>query len=122
MDNCIYWERYMQYFARLLLQSDRYPSHEIIISKLKKKKMKTIDNILRPSECISKMDDVIIKNEQCIICLEKYKIREYKRQLPCQHHFHKKCIDKWLKTKNGCPCCRDDCFQSSQKRTIYVEC
>jgi hypothetical protein len=42
----------------------------------------------------------------CSICQDEYKIKEYKRELDCKHTFHKKCIDKWLKTHLTCPCCR----------------
>ncbi len=54
--------------------------------------------------------DPILK-EQCCICLETYKTGEYKRILPkCEHLFHKKCIDKWLRVGHGmkCPICRYD--------------
>ena len=42
----------------------------------------------------------------CNICQEDYKVKEYKRELVCKHNFHKKCIDKWIKTKLTCPLCR----------------
>ena len=50
-------------------------------------------------------------NEQCSICLEEYIENTYKRTLDCNHHFHKKCIDKWLKKCEEenihCPICRN---------------
>lgn len=47
--------------------------------------------------------------EKCIICLENYTERSYKRNLPCEHYFHKKCIDKWiLDCKPSCPLCLKD--------------
>lgn len=61
-----------------------------------------------PKYQIVKMDDM---NEKCIICCENYNPnpREYKRLLPCNHHFHKKCIDKWLLDyKPLCPLCLTD--------------
>jgi hypothetical protein len=44
--------------------------------------------------------------QECTICLENYKIGEYYRMLPCEHTFHKRCIDKWLFKKMSCPICR----------------
>jgi len=47
-------------------------------------------------------------NEDCLICLEKYREKELYRELPkCKHFFHKKCIDKWLKLNAVCPICRN---------------
>ncbi len=49
--------------------------------------------------------------DECSICLEEYKVNTYKRTLNCNHHFHKRCIDKWLKNCSEenihCPICRD---------------
>lgn len=47
-------------------------------------------------------------DEDCLICLEKYREKELYRELPkCKHYFHKKCIDKWLKSNAVCPICRN---------------
>ena len=43
----------------------------------------------------------------CSICLAPYEVKEELRTLPCDHKFHKHCIDEWLVTKNIlCPLCR----------------
>ena len=48
----------------------------------------------------------------CTICCEHVKQNEYIRKLPCTHHYHKRCIDKWLCTSIKeneditCPLCR----------------
>lgn len=55
---------------------------------------------------IKEYDEII--GQTCSICHEFYKIKEYKRSLNCAHTFHKKCIDKWLKTNPNCPICRKD--------------
>jgi hypothetical protein len=66
-----------------------------------------IDEKINKSEKIKK-DDTVLK-EQCFICMDEYKVNQFKRVLPkCNHYFHKKCIDKWLKKKASCPICRDD--------------
>ena len=47
--------------------------------------------------------------ESCFICIEPFKKNELKRVLPkCEHAYHKKCIDKWLKNASTCPICRLD--------------
>lgn len=53
-------------------------------------------------------DNIIINNDICMICLDKFKVGLYKRNLSCNHNFHKKCIDKWFRTNNQrCPICRE---------------
>ena len=49
----------------------------------------------------------------CIFCSEQIKKNEFKRILPCNHEFHKKCIDKWLLKyySNQCPCCKQNIYQ-----------
>lgn len=43
----------------------------------------------------------------CPICLNSFKYRELARTLPCEHVFHKKCVDKWLLNQSeACPICR----------------
>ena len=46
----------------------------------------------------------------CPICLDEFKESEYYRNLKCNHFFHKKCIDRWLKKENNCPMCRANAF------------
>ena len=82
-----------------------------ITYKIKEKKERKKDRLknLKKYKLI-KEDDKIIKNHnKCDICLNKYKIGEYKRQLHyCDHFFHKKCIDKWFYISKNmeCPLCR----------------
>jgi hypothetical protein len=45
-------------------------------------------------------------NQNCSICIDKFLLGEYKRELKCSHVFHKKCIDKWTKSEFSCPTCR----------------
>ncbi len=72
-----------------------------------------INSILGKSYKIKDNDKLI--GENCMICMEQYKIREFKRIIPnCQHIFHKKCIDKWLQMNASCPVCRYDLLGKDQ--------
>lgn len=43
----------------------------------------------------------------CPICLGDYKGNDLLRQLPdCNHFFHLKCVDMWLRINPTCPVCR----------------
>ncbi len=63
-------------------------------------------DLLQKSKKIKKCDEIL--NDLCSICHCNYNINEYKRNLDCNHVYHKKCIDKWLKTNLNCPMCRKD--------------
>mmetsp|Transcript_59857 Transcript_59857/g.160424 ORF Transcript_59857/g.160424 Transcript_59857/m.160424 type:complete len:102 (+) Transcript_59857:242-547(+) len=46
-------------------------------------------------------------HSQCQICLDDYADGDELRTLPCNHVFHKQCVDQWLQLKsNSCPTCR----------------
>lgn len=42
----------------------------------------------------------------CCICLDRINAGQVVRKLECCHHFHKGCVDKWLKQKASCPICQ----------------
>lgn len=66
---------------------------------------------LGPYRKIKSCDSLLKSNEICTICQNSYKMGEYKRELVCNHTFHKKCIDKWFKKNhNTCPICRYQVF------------
>jgi hypothetical protein len=70
---------------------------------------KEINNKVCKPVRIKENDNLIINKECCNICCEDYITGQYKRILPsCNHIFHKKCVDKWLKTKSNCPICRSE--------------
>ncbi|KAM5573787.1 hypothetical protein ABKV19_013372 [Rosa sericea] len=54
---------------------------------------------------------------QCYICLVEYEEGDEMRILPCNHEFHKACIDKWLKEIHSrvCPLCRRDICRSTSE-------
>lgn len=53
----------------------------------------------------------------CVICMSDFETRQKIRVMPCKHHFHSKCIDKWLKGSRTCPICRHECKSSSAKKS-----
>lgn len=52
----------------------------------------------------------------CSICLCDYEDQEDLRRLPCDHYFHKECVDEWLKLKRTCPLCKRDITNSGPMR------
>lgn len=38
---------------------------------------------------------------RCVVCFSDFECRQLLRVLPCNHEFHAKCVDKWLKV-SGC--------------------
>lgn len=54
-----------------------------------------------PSERILSQEDA-----ECCICLSAYDDGTELRELPCHHHFHCSCIDKWLYINAICPLCK----------------
>jgi len=43
--------------------------------------------------------------ENCAVCLNDFFEGEWARRLPCLHHFHPPCIDRWLLQNKRCPLC-----------------
>jgi len=42
-------------------------------------------------------------DQECSICLDN--ITKKRKVLPCNHTFHRKCINKWFKNLHRCPLC-----------------
>jgi hypothetical protein len=53
------------------------------------------------------------ENALCSICLLEYEPDDHLRTLPCKHHFHQTCIDRWLSDHDTCPLCIQVVTQSS---------
>ena len=70
-------------------------------------------------------------NQECTLCMETFKSGDRLRTLPCLHHYHAKCIDRWLiDTQRGvprsCPLCKSDPLQqqvelSELTRVVPIE-
>ncbi|XP_050379092.1 E3 ubiquitin-protein ligase At1g12760 isoform X3 [Argentina anserina] len=52
------------------------------------------------------------EDAECCICLSSYDDGAELRQLPCGHHFHCSCIDKWLFINATCPLCKYNILKS----------
>jgi hypothetical protein len=44
----------------------------------------------------------------CAVCLSDFELDDMLRRLPCNHCFHRACIDKWLRRNKVCPLCLQD--------------
>ncbi|KAL7599245.1 putative RING-H2 finger protein ATL71 [Lactuca sativa] len=50
---------------------------------------------------------------ECAVCLEKFKFNEKLTRMPCAHRFHSMCLLPWLKSNAHCPCCRTSVLGSN---------
>ncbi|XP_051145358.1 E3 ubiquitin-protein ligase At1g63170-like isoform X2 [Andrographis paniculata] len=62
--------------------------------------------------------DHVIPSEdaECCICLCSYDDGAELRELPCTHHFHSTCIDKWLYINATCPLCKFNILKNSSSQ------
>ncbi|KAK6147805.1 hypothetical protein DH2020_018717 [Rehmannia glutinosa] len=58
-------------------------------------------NSISTSELVLNPED-----SECCICLYKYVNGAELCTLPCNHHFHHRCITKWLRINATCPLCK----------------
>ncbi|MED6181692.1 hypothetical protein PIB30_021620 [Stylosanthes scabra] len=56
---------------------------------------------------------IALEDAECCICLSAYDDGAELRELPCNHHFHCTCIDKWLLLNATCPLCKFNILRSS---------
>ncbi|GLT29632.1 hypothetical protein SLA2020_044860 [Shorea laevis] len=48
--------------------------------------------------------------DECVVCLDRFKVGETLVHLPCAHRFHSRCLVPWLETNAYCPYCRMEIF------------
>ncbi|KAF8104833.1 hypothetical protein N665_0166s0018 [Sinapis alba] len=56
---------------------------------------------------------ILQEDAECCICLSAYEDGSELRELPCGHHFHCSCVDKWLCINATCPLCKYNILKSS---------
>lgn len=112
-----------QYEEEIDNQEDLHVDEERIVrlaSQLKFPNCKTILQNLGKAKQIKKNDPLF--DQSCFICFENYQEKELVRNLPdCNHSFHKKCIDKWLKRKAQCPVCRNNVLEKKVRKYFQDE-
>ncbi|KAL2092132.1 hypothetical protein ACEWY4_011930 [Coilia grayii] len=47
-----------------------------------------------------------VETDNCAVCLEQFNNNQCLRVLPCQHEFHRDCVDPWLLLQQTCPLCK----------------
>lgn len=52
--------------------------------------------------------DSSITQTTCMVCLCDFEIAESCRKLPCNHVFHQRCVDEWLRRCTDCPICKSN--------------
>lgn len=76
---------------------------------------RSVTEIVGKSRRVTKKD----VERECGICFTNYAERELIRELPdCKHHYHQRCLDKWLKKKGQCPMCRKNLCEEKVKEAI----
>uniref|UniRef100_A0A1J3GIC2 RING-type E3 ubiquitin transferase n=1 Tax=Noccaea caerulescens TaxID=107243 RepID=A0A1J3GIC2_NOCCA len=65
------------------------------------------------SPCDHKEDADQKEEAKCSICQEEYTIGDEVGRLHCEHTFHVKCVQEWLRMKSWCPICKATAETSS---------
>eukprot|EP01084_Bolivina_argentea_P043634 80369_1 len=62
-------------------------------------------------------------NDSCAICLDDFSLNEELRLLPCNHGFHRQCVDPWLtKSSELCPMCKQSIFVNEEDGRVSGGC
>lgn len=57
----------------------------------------------------NRINETDIAGKQCPICLKEFQdAQKTVIKMPCAHHFHVECVEKWLKQTSTCPSCRHE--------------
>lgn len=75
--------------------------------------VKKINNLMKigpqtvPEFNVKLFDDTC-EQKTCTVCLDNYVAGSEVRSLPCNHDFHKACVDRWFGVAPTCPLCRSN--------------
>ncbi|KAJ1376148.1 Zinc finger, RING-type [Sesbania bispinosa] len=73
-----------------------------------------VGGIMTECQADSPIEHVLAEEDaECCICLSSYDDGVELRELPCGHHFHCACVDKWLYINATCPLCKYNILKSS---------
>jgi len=67
-----------------------------------------------PPGCVERLRVVLLHEfpdsyqKECCICMMEYKEGEVILATPCDHVFHKRCMQEWFQLSRTCPVCRTD--------------
>ncbi|KAG7646094.1 E3 ubiquitin-protein ligase [Arabidopsis thaliana] len=74
----------------------------------------TTEGIMTECGTDSPIEHTLLQEDaECCICLSAYEDGTELRELPCGHHFHCSCVDKWLYINATCPLCKYNILKSS---------
>ncbi|KAL5818701.1 hypothetical protein ACOSQ4_022543 [Xanthoceras sorbifolium] len=90
---------------------DANSSTNIVNKGIKQKALKTFPVVKYSADL-----ELLGLDTECVICLSEFAPGERVRVLPkCNHGFHVRCIDKWLRSHSSCPKCRNCLIETCQK-------
>lgn len=79
---------------------------------------KTTPKPIASTECIEGLPSVPqeeFMDGECSVCLGKFEAGDAVAALPCQHHFHRTCVTKWLgECRRMCPLCGAEVVRSEE--------
>ncbi|XP_010054025.2 uncharacterized protein LOC104442332 isoform X2 [Eucalyptus grandis] len=106
--------------SRIVMLAEALFEQSVVLSS--RPSVSSIGSVPAPNEVVDSLPTRLYKklqknqNEeaaQCYICLVEYEDGDSMRILPCNHEFHRTCVDKWLKEIHRvCPLCRGDICRS----------
>ncbi|WJX47717.1 RING-type E3 ubiquitin transferase [Trifolium repens] len=104
-------------FSNVAINNDSFsssssnPSPQLVNKGIKKKILKKFSTMSYSTELKPPSLDT-----ECMICLSEFVKGEKVRILPkCNHGFHVRCVDRWLKEHSSCPKCRQCLLETCRK-------